>query len=281
WVRQVCSPVRFLDGVRVLEAEGVRSNLELGPDGVLTALAAGCLSEASQMQVVAAQRRGRDGTEALLAALGVLHVHGGAVDWEKVLGASASKQVVALPTYAFQRQRYWLEAEKASGDASTMGLSSAEHPLLGAATPLADSDGFLLTGRLSATEPGWLGDHAVFGTVLLELGFAAARAVGATTVSQLTLAAPLMLPQDGAVRVQVQVDAPEAGEEGRRGLSIYRRLEDRSGGSAWTLHAQGVLSLAQEAAADETGLEAWPPAGGTLIDLTGLYARLQAHGYGY
>ena len=81
--------MRFLDGVQVLEAEGVRSSLELGPDGVLTALAAGCLSEASQMQVVAAQRRGRDGTEALLAALGVLHVHGVAVDWEKVLGASA------------------------------------------------------------------------------------------------------------------------------------------------------------------------------------------------
>jgi acyl transferase domain-containing protein len=96
-------------------------------------------------------------------ALGVLHVHGVSVDWEKVLGASASKQVVALPTYAFQRQRYWLESEKASSDVATMGLSSADHPLLGAATPLADSDGFLLTGRLSATEPGWLGDHAVFG----------------------------------------------------------------------------------------------------------------------
>ena len=76
WVRQVRSPVRFLDGVRVLEAEGVGASLELGPDGVLTALTVGCLSEASQMQAVAAQRRGRDGTEALLAALGVLHVHG-------------------------------------------------------------------------------------------------------------------------------------------------------------------------------------------------------------
>ena len=113
-----------------------------------------------------------------------------------------------------------------------MGQSSAEHPLLGAATPLADSERFLLTGRLSATEPGWLGDHAVFGTVLvpgtglLELGFAAARAVGATTVSQLMLVAPLVLPHDGAVRVQVQVDAPEAGEDGRRGLSIYSRLEE-------------------------------------------------------
>ena len=134
---------------------------------------------------------------------------------------------------------------------------------------LADSERFLLTGRLSAAEPGWLGDHAVFGTVLLpgtgllELGFAAARAVGSTTVSQLTLVAPLVLPEDGAVRVQVQVDAPEAGEEGRRGLSIYSRLEAASEGAPWTLQAQGVLSLAQEAAAEESGLEAWPPVGGT------------------
>ena len=88
WVRQVRSPVRFLDGVRVLEAEGVRASLELGPDGILTALAAGCLSEASALQAVAAQRRGRDGSEALLASLGVLHVHGVGIDWEKVAGSS-------------------------------------------------------------------------------------------------------------------------------------------------------------------------------------------------
>ncbi|WP_276575477.1 SDR family NAD(P)-dependent oxidoreductase, partial [Bradyrhizobium monzae] len=112
WVRQVRKPVRFLDGVHVLEAEGVRASLELGPDGILTGLAAGCLSEGSPMQVVATQRRGRDGSEALLAALGTLHVHGVHVDWAKALGASAHQPVASLPTYAFQRQRYWVEAEK-------------------------------------------------------------------------------------------------------------------------------------------------------------------------
>jgi acyl transferase domain-containing protein len=131
--------------------------------------------------VVGSLRREAGGMSELLQNLSVLHCHGVAIDWEKVLGGSASKRLVALPTYAFQRQRYWLEAQRASGDASTMGLSSVAHPLLGAATPLADSERFLLTGRLSVSEPGWLGDHAVFGTVLvpgtglLELGFAAAR----------------------------------------------------------------------------------------------------------
>ena len=67
-------------------------------------------------------------------------------------------------------------------------------------------------------------------------------------MSQLTLVAPLVLPEDGAVRVQVQVDAPEAGEEDRRGLSIYSRLEEAAEGTAWTLHAQGVLSRVEAAA---------------------------------
>ena len=89
------------------------------------------------------------------------------------------------------------------------------------------------------------------------------------------------------MRVQVQVDAPEAGAAGGRGLSIYSRLEDAPEGSAWTLHAQGVLGeaaaeAAQDAAQDrDSELEVWPPAGGEAIDLSGLYARLQARGYGY
>ncbi len=239
--------------------------------------------------VVGSLRREAGGMSELLRNLGVLHCHGFVVDWEKVLGGRTGSRLVALPTYAFQRQRYWLEAQRASGDVSTMGQSSAEHPLLGAATALADSERFLLTGRLSATEPGWLGDHAVFGTVLvpgtglLELGFAAARAVGATTVSELMLVAPLVLPDDGAVRVQVQVEAPEAGEDGRRALSIFGRLEEAPEGTAWTLHAQGMLSAAEATASvsDAAGLESWPPVGGTAIDLTGLYSTLQAHGFGY
>ncbi|MBW8853673.1 MAG: polyketide synthase dehydratase domain-containing protein, partial [Bradyrhizobium sp.] len=287
WMRQVRKPVRFLDGVHVLEAEGVRTSLELGPDGILMGLAAGCLSEGSAMQAVATQRRGRDGSEALRSALGVLHVHGIAVDW-KAFGDLARQPVASLPTYAFQRQRYWLEAEKPSGDAATMGLSDASHPLLGAATPLAESDGFLLTGRLSLSEAGWLGDHKVFGTVLLpgtgllELGFAAARAVGLSAVTQLTLLAPLVLPAEGGVRLQVQVDGAEAGGGGRA-LSIYSRAEAAAEGASWTLHAQGVLGEAaeQEVAAEDSALEVWPPVGGEPIDLSGHYARLAGRGYGY
>ena len=286
WCRNLRQTVRLDRALAELIGDGHGVFVEASAHPVLAMPLSAASAECAGV-VVGSLRRETGGMSELLRNLGVLHSHGVAVGWEKMLGARAGPRMVGLPTYAFQRQRYWLEPEKASGDVSTAGLSSAEHPLLGAVTPLADSERFLLTGRLSAAELGWLGDHAVFGTVLLpgtgllELGLAAARAVGATTVSQLTLVAPLVLPEDGAVRVQVQVDAPEAGEEGRRGLSIYSRLEAASEGAPWTLQAQGVLSLTQEAAAEESGLEAWPPVDGTAIDLTGLYSTLQAHGYDY
>ena len=283
WVRQARQEVRFADGMRALEADGVTSCVELGPQGVLAAMGAGCLSDASKMQVVAAQRRGRDGAEALLAALGRA-----ARSWcwrwtgRRLLGRAGRRGCVGLPTYAFQRQRYWLEAEKASGDAATMGLSSAEHPLLGAATPLADSDGFLLTGRLSGSEPGWLGDHAVFGTVLLpgtgllELGFAAARAVGSTTVSQLTLVAPLVVP------ARRGGSGPGSGGWRRRrarktvrGVSIFGRSEEAAEGRVDAACARRA-GRAEVQPREEAGLEVWPPVGGTPIDLTGHYATLQA-----
>ena len=169
-----------------------------------------------------------------------------------------------------------------------MGLSSAKHPLLGAATPLADSDAFLLTGRLSATEAGWLRDHAVFGTVLLpgtgllELSFAAARAVGLATVSQLTLVSPLVLPAEGAVRVQVQLDGPE-GRGGRRGPKHLQPCGRCARGNVVDAACAGRAEFGGRSRrrAEETGLEVWPPAGGEPIDLTGHYAALAARGYGY
>ncbi|MER5305942.1 type I polyketide synthase [Streptomyces lasiicapitis] len=111
WVRHVREAVRFLDGLRSLENAGVTRFFEVGPDGVLAAMARECLTaeETSAPVVVPALRKDRAEAQALTTALAELHVHGATVDWE-ALFAGQDVRRVELPTYAFQRQRYWLDA---------------------------------------------------------------------------------------------------------------------------------------------------------------------------
>ncbi|MFB7637123.1 beta-ketoacyl synthase N-terminal-like domain-containing protein, partial [Streptomyces sp. NPDC056149] len=166
WVRQVREAVRFADAVRAAADSGVSRFVEVGPDGVLTALAAATVAESEAAAVcIATQRADRDPEHAFVTGLAELHVHGCRVD---VAALTAGGRRVELPTYAFQRERYWPRAgARLSGDVRGLGLGSAGHPLLGAAVALADSDRVLLTGRLSLSSHPWLADHAVLGSVVL------------------------------------------------------------------------------------------------------------------
>ncbi|MGK4000974.1 SDR family NAD(P)-dependent oxidoreductase [Sorangium sp. So ce1036] len=285
WVRQVRKAVRFADAMRSLQEHGVGSYLECGPDGVLAAMGAACLAEGTEGVFVASLRKDQEEARSLVTALGQLHVHGHELDWKQVLAGYPARHV-DLPTYAFQGQRYWLDAPKVGADVSAAGLRPAEHPLLGAATRLADSDGALFTSRLSLGEQPWLRDHAVYGNVLfpgtgmLELALAAARATGNRAVSELVLAEPLVLSEAEARRVQLSVEAP--GAQGRRGFGLYSQPEDAAHEASWVQHATGVLTdeaPVERAALDE--LRTWPVPGAEAVDLTGFYERLHDRGLQY
>ncbi|MFE2449193.1 type I polyketide synthase, partial [Streptomyces sp. NPDC059426] len=290
WVRHVREAVRFADGVRALEAQGVSRFVEVGPDGVLTAMARDCVADqpegASAPVLVPVLRKDRPETRALTTALAELHVHGIAVDWERLFAGRDARKV-ELPTYAFQRERYWLEALSAfASDVTAVGLVPPTHPLLGAAVELPDADGFLFTGRLSPQTHPWLVDHMVQDTVLLpgtaflELALHAADQVGCDRVEELTLTAPLPLPERGAVHLQLAVGGPD--ENGARSLNVYSRLEDSTMEQPWVQHASGLL--AQGGAPDEAGqadLSVWPPEGAERIDTEDVYDRMAAGGFAY
>ncbi|HWL84921.1 MAG TPA: beta-ketoacyl synthase N-terminal-like domain-containing protein, partial [Polyangiaceae bacterium] len=247
WVRHVRDTVRFLDGVRTLRAEGVSTFLELGPHGVLSGLGQEALSaDEREFAFVSMLRKGRPDVETLTAAVGRLHTRGVHLDWSVFFNPLGGRRV-ELPTYAFQRERFWLDMPKTQGaDVTSAGLASAEHPLLGASVSLADSDGYIFTGRLSLRDHAWLSGHAVFGTVILpgtafvELALVAAHRVGLERVEELMLEAPLALPAEGAMQLQVSVGAPD--ETGRRSLALYARAEGGSHDGAWTRHASGTLA---------------------------------------
>ena len=287
WVRHVRSAVRYAGGVAALERLGVTRFLELGPDGVLAAMAQQSLDPevAGVLAVPALRARDEDESLSFMSFLAALHAHGVAVDWESFL-APHEPRLVELPTYAFQRERYWLEDPGTVGDVSLVGQAPAEHGLLGAALRRADEDGWILTGRLSLKGQPWLADHAVMGVVLLpgtgfiELALAAGQQVGAELVEELAFEAPLILTEDAAVQIQVVVDERE--EDGARRVAIYSRPQGDDA-AAWTRHASGALSAAPAEAggeAEEAVLE-WPPEGAEPVDTEFLYDRLAEAGYDY
>ncbi|MFJ4985222.1 type I polyketide synthase, partial [Streptomyces sp. NPDC088732] len=283
WVRHVREAVRFLDGVRVLEAAGVTTYVELGPDGVLSAMAQECVT-GEGVAFVPVLRKGRPEAETVTTVLAQAHTRGIAVDWQAYF-AGTGAQRVDLPTYAFQRQRYWIESGRGAGDLRAVGLEAVGHPLLGATVALADSDGFLFTGRLSLDTHPWLADHAVMGSVLLpgtafvELAVRAGDQVGCDVLEELTLQAPLVLPERGGVQVQIHVSAPDADGTGRRTFTLSSRAEGGAADESWVRHADGVL--AQGAARPDFELAQWPPAGAEAVPTENLYAELSALGMAY
>ncbi|MFF2197298.1 type I polyketide synthase, partial [Streptomyces sp. NPDC058157] len=280
WVRHVREAVRFADGMAALAAEGVTRFVELGPDGVLSAMGADCVEDAVFVPVL---RKDRDEAEAAVAALATAHVHGVPVDWAAYFGATGAPRV-DLPTYAFQHQRYWPKAGAgAAADAGGLGLSPAVHPLLGAAVSVASGDGALLTGRLSVRTHPWLAEHAVLGSVLVpgtafvELAVRAGDQVGCGRLVELTIEAPLVLPESGGVQVQVVVGA--ADEAGLRSVDFFSRADAGEFDEPWQRHASGVVGAEEPVAGVD--LSAWPPAGAAEVPVEGLYERLAEAGFVY
>ncbi|MFJ8473294.1 SDR family NAD(P)-dependent oxidoreductase [Kitasatospora sp. NPDC094011] len=282
WVRHVRDTVRFADGIRALAEAGATDHLELGPGGVLTALAERNLAERNLAEPNLADTNPAEGADrvttpalradrpeelALLTGLARLHVVGVPVDWARVFDGTGARRV-DLPTYAFQRERYWPAQAARTGDVTGAGLRPAEHPLLGAVVSPADSAGVLLTGRLSLTAQPWLGDHRVGGAAvfpaagLLELALRAADQVGCDRVERLTPAEPLVLPEDGAVVVQLVVGAPD--EAGTRRLGCYARPEAAGEEDPWTCHAAGTLAVGGREGGFDTSV--WPPADASAVE---------------
>jgi NAD(P)-dependent dehydrogenase (short-subunit alcohol dehydrogenase family)/acyl carrier protein len=287
WVRHVREAVRFMDGIRTLDAQGVTRFLEIGPDGVLAAMAQGCLPDSEPGPVLAAtSRRDRGELESLMQGLGELFVAGVAVDWAALCSGGRR---VDLPTYAFQHERYWIDLPSGVGDLAAAGQAAAGHPMLGAAVAMAEGDQWLFTGRLSVATHPWLADHAVLDTVFLpgtahvELALAAGVHVGCEVIEELTLEAPLVLSPEAAVQVQVSVGEPA--ESGSRSFSIYSRVEQTDeevpDGDGWIRHGAGVLSPASSAESADGPLGAWPPEGAQPIETDDLYDRLADLGFTY
>ena len=277
WVRHVRETVRFHAGVRDLhDRHGVRIFLELGPGSTLTALTREALADSDGVTTATALPKRPDETTAVVAALATAYTAGTPLDWYPRPPA----RPVTLPTYAFQRRRYWLDAGTTETRAEGTG-----HPLLG--TALETTDGTILfSGKVSRRTGRWITDHVVHGanllpgTAFLEMALAAAAHVGRDHLAELTLLAPLVIPVDGEITLQVSVDPPA--EDGARALVIHSRTTESDDAAIWTRHVEATISeIPDDDTAPPMPPVGGPPADAAPIDVDERYRLLDAVGYGY
>ncbi|WP_420810765.1 type I polyketide synthase [Haliangium ochraceum] len=286
WFDNLRQPVLFGDATQLLLADGHRFFVEVSPHPVLAFSIHETLDAEEQTACVVGSLWQEEGYLARFL-LSMVELHGGGfpVDWRTFFQPTMARPV-PLPTYRFQHERFWLEGTKAQhADVASAGLSSAEHPLLGAAVALADSGGYLVTARLALAEHPWLVGHQVFGTVILpgtayvEFATIAAHRVGLERVEELTLEAPLALSAEGAVLLQLSLGPLD--ERGRRALTIYAQPE-QAVEDGWTRHATGTLAARDaESRALDFEFRTWPPVGAESLALDGLYDQLSAAGLQY
>ncbi|TDP92880.1 type I polyketide synthase [Labedaea rhizosphaerae] len=282
WWRNLREPVLFEQATRNLLADGRSMFVETSAHPVLTVAIQETLEATDTAgAVLGTLRRDEGGRDRWLTALADAHVHGVPVDWTTVVPEGHR---VDLPTYAFQRSRFWPEQVHVADDVAEVGLGATAHPLLGAAVPVAGDGSVLLTGRLAADTQPWLAEHVlrgtnlVPGTAFVEMALLAGAQIGHTRLGELTLQAPLAVPERDAVVLQVIVGAPgDAADE--RTVTVFSRPEGAEPDVPWTTHATG--HLLSDRRTDAVELTQWPPAGAEPVAIERFYAGAAAAGYVY
>ncbi|MEU2929432.1 SDR family NAD(P)-dependent oxidoreductase [Streptomyces sp. NPDC007251] len=275
WYRNLRQPVQFAAAMqRLVEQERGSAVVELGPHPLLVMNIQEMFDTAPGATgfVVGSLRRDEGGLARLYQSAAEAFVAGLAVSWEAAFPHSGGRWA-ELPTYAFQRQRYWLNTP-----AETTTASTSDHPLLDAVIELPGDGGrggVVGSGRLSLERHPWLAEHVVHGAVLVpaavlaELAVWAAHKAGCDAVEELTLETPLVLSRTAEREIRVMVDGTGA-------LSVHSR---GAGEARWTRNAVGAVASGTGTTGGEEGFASWPPAGAAGVPFEDEYTRLSALGF--
>jgi acyl transferase domain-containing protein/NADPH:quinone reductase-like Zn-dependent oxidoreductase/NAD(P)-dependent dehydrogenase (short-subunit alcohol dehydrogenase family)/acyl carrier protein len=252
WRAHVREAVQFAAGMATLAELGCTLFVEIGPKPVLLGMGRACIAPAGAAWL-SSLRPGRDDRAMLLDSLGQLYVRGAAIDWAGPCGGWRPK--LALPTYPFQRQRYWIDASQARRANPTPRRGTrAGHPLLGARLASASRD-LLFEAVLAVDAPACLTDHRVHGRAVvpaasyLEMALAAAAVAlrgRPAVVRDVYIQQVLMLPEEGGERIQ-SVLTPD-GDEGWN-CRICSLVDEQAEEPTWRLHALARIEARREDAA--------------------------------
>ncbi|AXW87083.1 polyketide synthase [Lonsdalea britannica] len=289
WANQARRAVRFDAAIQWLQTHNTVVSLEVGPDGVLTALGRSSAATTASDQLsavvwVASLRKDREESRPFFAALAQLYAQGQPLDWTKLLPPAPP---VTLPTYPFQQRRYWLQAPQGQATFDG-GLFTVNHPFLHAGISLANQQGWIFTGQLDAAKQPWLLEHvvgdvaAVAGTVTAELMLFIGERIGCQRMDDLSLHTILPLERQAPAHIQLQIGEQDA--SGGRQAEAYFYIPDPTQPSdltpAWQRYATCHLVPDNTATPEWPDLHSpnWPPANAEPVDFSPLYEQLAEKG---
>jgi myxalamid-type polyketide synthase MxaB len=258
WCQQIRQPVQFAAGMTTLQQQGYQVFVEIGAKPVLSAIGRTCLPDAQNLWLPSLHPD-RSDWQQLLQSLSQLYIRGAKINWAS-FDRGNDRQVVQLPTYPFQRQRYWWEAAE-QAIRQSLPPSDASHPLLGQRVYLAGTPEIRFQSQVSPHSPAFLGDHCIEAQVIfpaaayVEMALAAGAAVSSSfgthglRLENLLLEKPLILLSDESKTLQLVLKPDGLGYA----FQIFSFVpgQDRS----CVLHATGHVIVSAETAPAAIPLE--------------------------
>ncbi|MEB3282831.1 MAG: SDR family NAD(P)-dependent oxidoreductase [Lyngbya sp.] len=245
WCRHLRQSVKFASGIETLNQLGIDIFVEIGPKPTLISLGQSCLEQSDKLWLASFTPK-PDNWKTILSSLSQLYVAGVEVNW---LGFDQdySRQRVPLPTYPFQRQRYWFETPHQKSQSKNNRRQPNKHPLLGNKLNLAKSDAILFESLISLEDLDFLNHHRVFDTVILpaagflEIALAAGHQLTKNTnlvLENVSIKAPLTRVENENKILQT-ILIPESNQAYT--FEIFSSVESNYEAS-WILHASGKLT---------------------------------------
>ncbi|TAN66395.1 MAG: SDR family NAD(P)-dependent oxidoreductase, partial [Methylobacter sp.] len=242
WVEHIRKPVRFADSIATLKNQQFRLFLELGPNPVLLGMARHSYPDAI---MIPSLRQQVADDEQYLRALGALFVQGLAVDWNAVY-PKHTWQALQLPTYPFQRQRFWISETRSTNGASRISRDSSNHPLLGYRLRLPAMPNGEVRYEQTLNDKGYIQDHRVFqqsvlpAAAYIEMALAAASKdsnAALPSLKDISIQQALVFSENQDKTVQLVLTQTK---EQPAHFEIYSLGDNEP--EQWTFHAAGNIA---------------------------------------
>ncbi len=285
WIDHIQQPVNFAAAMSTLHPSESSIYLEIGPKPLLLGMGKQCLPPDAKRQWLPSLRPEQNDWQQLLQTLGQLYVSGLLISWKNV-DAGHSRRKVLLPTYPFQRQRYWSEYKQTSQPATTIQHGKTAHPLTGQKifSPVPPTQ---FQAQIGIQQPAYLTHHRVFGQAILpaaaylEIAIASATATSTPNLAltNVSIQRGLILPESDTLTIQTVLTPTDNNTQQFQIFSIDPT--DSSTEPSWICHAKGTIQTAGSSTPPSVDLESEKASFLQQIPTQSYYKALHQQGLEY